>query len=165
MFNLKKKFCIDYNFFCFLNLFFFGVFESIPPSIPASAIHPLIKIIRFQRNPKANTNTMLPRTSPAIALGHMPNLQGSYRLYCLDTHRIITRRQFTELPMPQKVINQIEDIAKKEASSRKRPKSNKNMEKTCDVERMGTSQDVHEYLITDETHGNLLTNQLTTIKT
>ena len=36
-------------FFCFLNLFFFGIFESIPPSIPASAIHPLIKIIRFQR--------------------------------------------------------------------------------------------------------------------
>ena len=41
-------------------------------------------------NPKANTNTMLSRTSPAIALGPMPNLQGSYRLYCLDTHRIIT---------------------------------------------------------------------------
>ena len=42
--------------------------------------------------PKAITNTMLSRTLPVIALGSIPTLQGSYRLYCLDTQRIITRR-------------------------------------------------------------------------
>ena len=51
--------------------------------------------------------------------------------------------------MPEKVINQIEDIAKKEASSRKRPKSNKNIEETCNIETIGTPQDVHEYPIAD----------------
>ena len=73
-------------------------------------------------NPRNITNTMDPRTSPAVALGPVPNLQGSQRFFCLTTRKVITRRQWIELPTPASVIAQVNDIAMKE---RGRMKPNK----------------------------------------
>ena len=61
-------------------------------------------------NTRTITNTMASRTSPAIALGPVSNLQGSYRFFCLETKRIVIRRQFTELPLPKSVIYQINKL-------------------------------------------------------
>ena len=50
MFRKKKCVYVNYEFnFFSVQLFFFRGCKSVPPSIPASAIHPLIEIIRFQR--------------------------------------------------------------------------------------------------------------------
>ena len=68
------------------------------------------------------TNTMAPCTSPAIALGPISNLQGSHRFLCLNTKRIITRRQWTELPTPTNVIKLINDIVMKERKKSKEEK-------------------------------------------
>ena len=69
-------------------------------------------------NPRTITNTMASRTSPAIALGPVSNLQGSYRFLCLETKRVITRRQYTELPLPKSVITQVAKMAMKEREHR-----------------------------------------------
>jgi hypothetical protein len=50
------------------------------------------------------SNIMTPRTHEAIAVGPTGNLQGSVKFYSLDTGRIIKRRSFTPLPMPDQVI-------------------------------------------------------------
>ncbi len=49
-------------------------------------------------------------THAAVCLGPMGNLQGSYRFLCLETGKRITRRNFTELPMPQSVIDHVHHL-------------------------------------------------------
>ncbi len=56
------------------------------------------------------SNTMMPRTHEAIAVGPTGNLQGSVKFYSLDTSRIIKRRSFTPLPMPNQVIECVNTI-------------------------------------------------------
>lgn len=73
-------------------------------------------------NPRNITNMMAPQTSPAIALGPIPNIQGSHRFYCLDTKRMITHRQWTELPTPKSVIDLVHDVTMKERSRMKKAK-------------------------------------------
>ncbi len=65
-------------------------------------------------NPRTITNTMAPRTSSAIAMGPTSSIQGSQRFFCLQTKRILIRRQLTKLPIPDFVIQQIHVISMKE---------------------------------------------------
>ena len=51
------------------------------------------------------SNSMTPRTHDCIACGPTGNLQGSVKIYCLTTGRILKRRSWTALPMPDKVID------------------------------------------------------------
>ena len=53
------------------------------------------------------TNTMAPRTRPAIALKPKGNRQGSWEFFALGTYRILTRDHWTKLPMPDSVINEL----------------------------------------------------------
>ena len=48
------------------------------------------------------TNTMTPQTHECIALGPTGNLQGSVKFYCLTTGRVLKRRSFTPMPMPDR---------------------------------------------------------------
>jgi len=56
------------------------------------------------------SNTMTPRTHEAIAMGPTGNLQGSVKFFCLNTGRILKRRSFTALPMPDRVIKRVNNI-------------------------------------------------------
>eukprot|EP00957_Ditylum_brightwellii_P017274 1301362-Ditylum_brightwellii.AAC.1 len=60
------------------------------------------------------TNSMNDRTIGAIALGPSFNLQGGYKFMSLETGKLIHRRKFTELPMPENVIKQVERRAEQE---------------------------------------------------
>lgn len=60
------------------------------------------------------TNSMKPRTRPCIALGPTANLQGSYKFLDLETGKKLKKRSWTELPMPDSVISQVEAMAEKE---------------------------------------------------
>ena len=57
------------------------------------------------------TNTMEPRVTSAIALGPTGNAQGSYKFMSLSTWKIITRRSFDVIPMPQDVIRYLNERA------------------------------------------------------
>lgn len=60
------------------------------------------------------TNSMQRCTSPAICLGPTGNLQGSYKFFCLTTGQKLTRRKFTEIPMPHSIIDTVEKFGDNE---------------------------------------------------
>jgi len=64
------------------------------------------------------SNSMTPRTHACIACGPTGNLQGSVKFYCLTTGRILKRRSWTALPMPDKVIDKVNRIGKSERQGR-----------------------------------------------
>ena len=64
------------------------------------------------------TNTMSWRSHEAIALGPTGNLQGSIKFYCINTGRVLKRRSFTPMPMPNRVIKRINKIGEQEGQGR-----------------------------------------------
>jgi hypothetical protein len=64
------------------------------------------------------TNTMTIRTHEGIVLGPTGNLQGSVKFYCLKTGRVLKRREFTEMPMPDTVITRVNLIGQREKQGR-----------------------------------------------
>ena len=63
-------------------------------------------------------NTMSARTLACIALLPVGNLTGSVRMWCIQSDRVITRDQFTILPMPDLLIAAINKRAEKEGYAR-----------------------------------------------
>jgi hypothetical protein len=62
------------------------------------------------------TNTLDPRTKWAICMGPMRNLQGSYKFLSLATRKKVTRRKFTEMPIMESVIKQVEKMIVKDGA-------------------------------------------------
>ncbi|MFN9983226.1 MAG: hypothetical protein ACK53Y_25080, partial [bacterium] len=60
------------------------------------------------------TNTMSSRTTGAISLGSVNNVQGTYRFLSLRTGEIVVRRTWTELPIPSEVIDQVTELTTNE---------------------------------------------------
>jgi hypothetical protein len=56
------------------------------------------------------TNAQAARTVGAICLGPTGNMQGSYKFLNLRTGKRITRRRWTLLPMPQEVIERVNQL-------------------------------------------------------
>ncbi len=65
-------------------------------------------------NEPVPSDTMTPGTHKCIACGPTGNLQGSIKLYCLTTGRILKRRSFTAMPMPDRVIKRMNTIGSRE---------------------------------------------------
>jgi hypothetical protein len=51
----------------------------------------------------------------AITLGPTGNLQGSVKFYSLDTGRVLKRRLFTPIPMPDRIIAKIKTFEQKKS--------------------------------------------------
>ena len=62
------------------------------------------------------TNTLEPRTNWGICMGPTGNLQGSYKFLSLETGKKVTRRKFTEMPVTDAVIKQVEEMAVKDGA-------------------------------------------------
>ena len=62
------------------------------------------------------TNTLEPRLNWAICMGPMGNLQGSYKFLLLATGKNVTRRRFTEMPITEAVIRQVDAMAVKDGA-------------------------------------------------
>jgi hypothetical protein len=60
------------------------------------------------------TNTVAWRFHEAIALGPTGNLQGSVKFYCINNGRVLKCRSFTPMPMPDRVIKQVNKIGERE---------------------------------------------------
>jgi hypothetical protein len=59
---------------------------------------------------------MQPRSTPAICLGPTSNIQGSYYFFSLMNGMLIKQRCWTELPVPQSIIDRVAFYAKKSDS-------------------------------------------------
>lgn len=57
---------------------------------------------------------MNPQICPAIEMGPSGNKQGSYMFFCLASEKRIAHWALTELPMPQSIIDQVNQIRKNE---------------------------------------------------
>ena len=64
------------------------------------------------------TNNMTTRGCPAICLGPMGNIQGTYNFLSLVTGMVIKHHRFDELPIPDVVIKHAEHLAGKSGVSR-----------------------------------------------
>jgi hypothetical protein len=65
-------------------------------------------------NKPVPSNTMIPCTHECIACGPTGNLQGSVKFYCLTTGRILKRRSFNAMLMPDRVIKRVNTIGSRE---------------------------------------------------
>jgi hypothetical protein len=61
-------------------------------------------------NKPSPSNTITARTHDAIAVGPTGNLQGSIKIFCLTTGRILKWCLLTLMPMPDHVIKQVNAI-------------------------------------------------------
>ena len=59
-------------------------------------------------------NGMTSRTRPCIALGPTGNLQGTHKFMDINTGRLLKKRSWTRIPMPDTVIKKVEQRAEKE---------------------------------------------------
>ena len=60
------------------------------------------------------TNDMTERCFEGINLGPTGNMQGTHKFLCLSSGNVLKRRQFKERPMPDSVINLINDMGTKQ---------------------------------------------------
>ena len=60
------------------------------------------------------TNSMKPRTRPAICMGLTGNIQWPIKFMCVETGRKIVWWSYTKLPMPDVIIKKVEGLAKKD---------------------------------------------------
>lgn len=63
---------------------------------------------------RTSTNSTAARTVEAIALYPSGNSQGGYRFLLLNTGRLVTRNQWTKLPIPLSAVDVIASLAKKD---------------------------------------------------
>ena len=71
-------------------------------------------------------NSMIERSRGAIALMPTGSLDGSWWYYCLDTAKAVRRRRARALPMPQEVIDRLNELAKGRKYTTKLPKFRSN---------------------------------------
>ena len=62
-------------------------------------------------------NTMLPRTTGALALRPTGNAQGNFYFFSLTTGRVLNRVHATPLPMPDDVIKWVETLARRQRAN------------------------------------------------
>jgi len=62
------------------------------------------------------TNMLEPRTNWAICMRPTGNLQGSYKFLSLATGKKVTQSKFTEMPVTDAVIKQVEEMAVKDGA-------------------------------------------------
>jgi hypothetical protein len=63
-------------------------------------------------------NTLEPRTRWTICMGPAENLQGIYKFLSLATRKKVTQRKFTEMPVIEVVIKQVEEMAVKDGAGK-----------------------------------------------
>ena len=59
------------------------------------------------------TNDMTPSTHESIALGPTGNMQGTQKVFCINTGKVLKRRKITEFPLPSRVINKVNNWGKR----------------------------------------------------
>ena len=74
------------------------------------------------------TNTQVSKTHEALALGPTRNSQGTVKFFCLETGRVLKRRNFTIYPMPDRVIKKVNTVGLAQGQGRELAFRNRNKE-------------------------------------
>lgn len=70
--------------------------------------------VQTHEEPNPTNDIARPRTQGATCLGPIGNQQGEYKFLSINTGKKISRRSFTEVPMPSEIISHIHSIAEKD---------------------------------------------------
>ena len=77
------------------------------------AAHCKLEFGTYVQTHEQHDNSMLPRTTGAIALRPTGNAQGGHYFYSLSTGRRLNRNHWTVLPMPAEVIQRVERLSRR----------------------------------------------------
>ena len=119
--KLPKLMVIELLQFCVMWLNSFPVKSGISKKWSPQELVSQIKLDAFgsycaMRIDPDITNTQEPRTNLAICMGPTGNLQGSYKLLSFVTGKKVTQRKFTDMPVTEAVIKQVEVMAVKDGA-------------------------------------------------
>jgi hypothetical protein len=81
-------------------------------------VHCKVEYGEYVQTHEEHDNSMATRTIGAIATRPTGNSQGGYYFIRLDTGRRINRRDWTALPMPQEVVDQVHRLARRAKSKK-----------------------------------------------
>ena len=96
-----------------------GISDSLSPraivvgSTVDYAAHCKLEFGSYVQTHEPHDNSMLPRTTGAIALRPTGNDQGGHYFYSLTTGRRLNRNQWTELPMPADVVDRVHRLSRR----------------------------------------------------
>ena len=97
-----------------------GISDTLSPRalVVGSAIdyatHCKIEFCTYVQTHEPHDNSMLPRTTGAIALRLSGNAQGGHYFYSLTLGKRLHRTQWTELPMPADVIDRMHKLSRRD---------------------------------------------------
>ena len=77
------------------------------------ANHCKLEFGTYVQTHEQHDNSMLPRTTGAIALRPTGNAQGGHYFYSLSTGKRLNRNQWTELPMPADVVQRVDRLCRR----------------------------------------------------
>jgi hypothetical protein len=77
-------------------------------------LHARCLFVQYVQTHEEHSNGMEPHTTGAICLGPTGNAHGTHYFFSLTTGQRIERTRWTELPMPQDVIDRINSIGRKQ---------------------------------------------------
>jgi len=80
--------------------------------------HCVLEFGEYVHTHEEHDNSMSPRTIGAIALRPSGNEQGGYLFLSLSTGRVINRNKWTQLPIPEHVIQQVHRMARRGRAER-----------------------------------------------
>ena len=100
-----------------------GISNSLSPRMIMTGNRPNFKThcripfgayAQTHEEPQPSNDVSQARTQGAICLGPLGNKQGGYKFLSLTSGKPISRRAFTELPMPADVVQAVHDLADKD---------------------------------------------------
>jgi hypothetical protein len=121
--RLPARMIIELIYYCtfWLNAFPHpdGVSDVLSPRNIVSGLgidfnkHCKIEFGAYAQVHEDHDNSMAPRTTGALALRPTGNAHGSYYFYHLNTGRLLNRSRWTELPMPDDVIERVHKLSRR----------------------------------------------------
>lgn len=101
-----------------------GISEKLSPRAIVTGIaidydkHCMLQFGTYVQTHEEHNNSMLSRTTGAIAMRPTGNVQGGYYFMSLTTGRRLNRYRWTQLPMPQDVIDRVGMLARRQNNRR-----------------------------------------------
>ena len=126
--TLPGRIVVEMAKYCVFWLNMFPAKSRVSPDLSPRAIitgleadynkHCKLEFGSYVQTHEEHDNSMKSRTTGAIGLRPTGNSQGGYYFYSLSTARILRRKHWTELPIPDDVIQRVSTLARRGKANR-----------------------------------------------
>ena len=91
-----------------------SVETGLQKALPSAPWH----VLRSTRRTRPDEHDGMAHAQMHCAWTDWGNLQGTVKFYCLTTGRVLKRREFTAMPMPDRIIKRVNTIGQREKQGR-----------------------------------------------